>query len=176
MKRILLILGLINLSAFLNKTIAGDTLFWRNSSRLTWNDFKGKPGKSPTGTGSYIMLDYDLTNDANTFKTKVNAYFLKDISWSQFKNNDTLLQHEQLRFDMAELFARKLRKAFSEYQYNSATVMQDVKKIFNEIKEARLAMNELYNKETKYATDWNAQQAWNQKISAELDKLSNFAE
>jgi hypothetical protein len=155
---------------------AGDTVYWNSPLKLTWDDFKGKAGRSPSGTGSYIGIEYDLTNDQNSFKTRVYTYFLRNLSWSAYKNNDTLLQHEQLRFDMAELFARRLRKAFSEYKYNPQTVAVDIKRIFNKIKQERLEMNEQYNKETKYGTDWNAQQAWATKIGTELDRLSNYAE
>ena len=86
------------------------------------------------------------------------------------------LSMKQLRFDMAELFARKLRKAFSEYNYNKATAVQDIKNIFYKIRDERAEMNGQYNKETKYATDGAAQQRWANIIGAELDKLSAFAE
>ena len=158
------------------QTFAGDTLYWKNGAALSWSDFKGKTGNSPTGTGAYIGLDYTLTNDASSFKTKVTPYFLSDMSWSKFTSNDTLLQHEQIRFDMAELFARRTRKAFSEYNFNAETVVKDLKKIFNEIKDERVKMNQQFDKETKYATDLKAQQTWSIKISTELDKLSAFAE
>jgi len=53
--------------------------------------------------------------------------FLRKKSWARVLSNDGLI-HEQGHFNISEISARKLMVAFKNYKFNSATVVQDLKK------------------------------------------------
>jgi len=83
--------------------------------------------------------------------------------------------HEQGHFDIAELFARKLRKAFAEYKFNAQTVGKDIDKLFILNKQERTERDVLYDKETNHSQNKQQQVLWNKKIKSELDNLKKFA-
>ena len=103
------------------------------------------------------------------------CFFIKSKSWAKSKNNDILLIHEQGHFDIAELFARKLRKAFAEYKFNYKTVGKDIDNLFLLNKQERAKMDALYDKETKHSQDKQQQILWNKRIKTELNKLKKYA-
>ena len=83
--------------------------------------------------------------------------------------------HEQGHFNIAELFARKLRKAFAEYNFNAHTVGKDIDKLFILNKQERNEMDALYDKETNRSQNGQQQVLWNKKIKSELDNFKQFA-
>lgn len=154
---------------------AQDTIYWSVKRKLTWNDFKGKPD-SLSGFKAMTLagMGYGIRFGEKSFSYKIDCYFLCHKSWT-LADSASLLIHEQGHFDIAELFARKMRKAFSDYKYNYESVSEDLKKIQAEILQARAEMNNLYDRETDYSKDKKQQQAWNLKIKTELDKLKDCA-
>lgn len=153
-----------------------DTIRWSPHYKLKWDDFQGKPDTpSKYGAVSNPILRYSLSASEDSFNIKVFCFFIKTRSWSIFKNSDTLLLHEQGHFDITELFARKLRKSFSEYKFNYHTVRKDVDNLFNLNKQERVKMDRLYDKETNLSRNGKKQIFWNKKINLELEKLKAFA-
>lgn len=158
-----------------NISFAQDTISWSPSYKLKWEDFQGKPDvSSKYGAISNLKIKYSLTANNDSFNVKVFCFFIKSKSWSLFKKSDTLLMHEQGHFDITELFARKLRKAFAEYRFNYKTVGKDIDNLFLINKEERIKMDALYDKETNLSRNSKKQLLWNQKIKAELDNLKEF--
>jgi hypothetical protein len=159
-----------------NILFAQDTIYWSPSYRLKWEDFHGKPDTlSKYGAISDLKIKYSLSANEDSFNAEVLCFFIKSKSWSLFKKSDTLLMHEQGHFDITELFARKLRKAISEYKLNYKTVGNDIDNLFLTIKQERIRMDSLYDKETNLSRNGEEQLLWNKKIKAELDKLKKFA-
>jgi hypothetical protein len=159
------------------KTASGqDTIYWSASYKLKWNDFQGIPDTpSKYGAISNCGIKYKLSANEDSFKATVFCYFIKSKSWSIFKNSDTLLMHEQGHFDISELFARKLRKAFAEYKFNYTTVKIDIDQLFKLNNQERVKMDSLYDKETNLSRNGKQQLLWNQKIKAELGKVEKYA-
>jgi predicted secreted Zn-dependent protease len=83
--------------------------------------------------------------------------------------------HEQGHFDIAELFARKLRKAFVGYKFNAQTVGKDIDHLFILNRQERTQMDMLYDKETDFSRNRKQQLLWNKKIKAELGTLQKYA-
>jgi hypothetical protein len=104
-----------------------DTIQWSTSYKLKWEDFQGKSDSSSKyGAISRPGIKYHLSANADSFNVKVLCFFIKSKSWSKYKNSYPLLMHEQLHFDIAELFARKLRKTYAAYKFNYETVGKDI--------------------------------------------------
>src|SRR4030095_9396044 len=88
-----------------------DEIRWIQRQTLAYNDFKGSvPENTPWAalTSTYIYFTYGTTNGKLT-SYHVYAAFRKNESWIKTKN-ENVLSHEQLHFDIAEAFSRKLYK------------------------------------------------------------------
>src|SRR5579885_2924178 len=99
---------------------------WQAGRKLTWNDYYGKPdpaSDAAASTATYLGIQYSFSN--NTFQLKISCSFSKNKSWVRYKN-DFVLSHEQGHFDITELFARRLNKAMSEYQFNRNTYRKEL--------------------------------------------------
>ena len=153
-----------------------DSIYWSPFYKLKWEDFQGIPdSQSKYGAISNPVIKYTLSANEDSFRVKVYCFFIKSKSWSKFKRSDTLLMHEQGHFNIAELFARRLRKTLAVYKFNYRSVGKDIDKLFLLNKYERLQMDNLYDKETKFSQNGKGQLLWNQKIRIELAKLKKYA-
>jgi hypothetical protein len=159
-----------------HKASAQDTIYWQPDYKLTWEDFQGSPDTiSKYRAISNSGIKYHLSINEGSFSTKVSCYFIKTKSWARIKNSDILLAHEQGHFDIAELFARKLRKAFAGYKFNHQTVSSDFNFLFNTNEFERDKVDALYDKETNLSQNRDQQLLWNKKIKTDLDSLKKYA-
>jgi hypothetical protein len=159
-----------------DKTFAQDTIYWKPNITLKWGDFQEIPdSNSKYAAITRAGIKYHLSASNDSFNVEVSCFFLKSKSWSKSKTNEILLIHEQGHFDIAELFTRKLRKAFTEYKFNAPTVVKDIDNIFLLNKKERAEMNILYDIETNYSQNLQKQVLWNKKIIVELERCKKFA-
>lgn len=174
MKIIFILFLLISFSASAFAQLQNDTIHWSPCCKLKWEDFKGKAdSNSQFGAISYPGIKYSLSANEDSFNTKVFCFFIKSKSWVRVISTTGLI-HEQGHFDIAELFARKLRKTFSEYKFNYKTVGKDIDKLFLLNKQERAKADVLYDKETDFSRNKKQQAFWNKKIKTELDKLKKY--
>ncbi|WP_068598476.1 hypothetical protein ACF3NR_10715 [Vaginella massiliensis] len=91
-------------------------LIWNENQKLDYNDFKGKAPKDIKLTGGNLYTEFSYTRsqkgDEVPRYTIVNRMD-QTKSWINRKDPDMLAQ-KQLQFDIAELYARKIRKSFRE--------------------------------------------------------------
>jgi hypothetical protein len=162
--------SLLFLFFFECKLYSQDTIEWRPSYKLKWEDFQASPNaNSKYGASSACSISYGFSykNDSLTFK--VAAFFTRPLSWSKFKNDIPLLKHEQGHFDISELFARKLRMALTAYTVNTFTINEDVRTIFDNLWYEKKAYDSLYDIETNHARNFQKQTEWNRKIATDLN-------
>jgi len=150
---------------------------WDKDRKLTWDDFKGKVPKSNRGmgaiaaTGVYKYYYYSKRK----VSIKIVAIFDCNISWNSNNNDYEGLIHEQGHFDIAEIFARRLRK-----ELNSIRIMKNdghiikIEKIIYNYEEQRKDYNKLYDKETKHSFHKEKQKEWNERIARELEELEKY--
>ena len=86
-----------------------------------------------------------------------------------------ILSHEQGHFDIAEIFARKLHKSLSEYNFNKKTFQQDLKAIYENLMQEKEAMQEQYDRETNHSINKSAQAAWLSKINDLLTLYQDYS-
>ncbi|HTL09963.1 MAG TPA: hypothetical protein VL307_16930 [Chitinophagaceae bacterium] len=174
MKLLLTTLCLFYFSTFVFSQ-SQDTIYWSASYKLKWEDFQGKADSSSQfGAISYPGIKYFLSANEDSFNVKVICFFIKSKSWVRVYSTIGLI-HEQGHFDIAELFARKLRKSFAEYKFNYSTIGRDINQLFLTNKKERAKMDTLYDKETDFSRNRQKQQLGSKKIKEELDKLKKYS-
>lgn len=151
---------------------------WLSDDKLKWSNFKGSPPLSETNTmfkaacSSFVIV-YPFTEKDSTYY-KVRAVFHAYKSWTK-DTTKYILAHEQLHFDITELYARKLRKTIKEL---CATLALDDKKVQDSIKgliSESGKREDDYDKETVHGLLKEHQHEWAKKICGELEQLKKYA-
>lgn len=147
---------------------------WNTFYQLDWDDFKAKKDLSRFGDAGtavkIIAKPYLVKKDVYY---QVYALFDKHSSWASDKSAE-LLAHEQLHFDIAELYARKVRKKIQDLQRRGERkVAVYNKEIEILLKESNL-MDARYDSETLHGAIRERQHEWQKQIDAELDSLEEF--
>lgn len=156
-----------------------EVLVWDDARRLDWNDFQDKPDYAREAvaiTASGIQYSYSakLYSDRVEYTTTVEAQFFPKDSWYKREHaNDTILGHEQLHFDLTELYARKLRKeiAFTQFTKN---IKVEIKQIYDRVSKALGNAQNQYDSETDYSRDYPNQKRWEDSIKKELNRYSDY--
>jgi predicted metal-dependent peptidase len=152
---------------------------WSEDYKLSWNDFIGKhnPG-SPyaASTHSSIIFSYNVTSENGNLSltTQVDAYFYPELSW--FKPgevNNHILKHEQAHFDITEIHARKLRKAYAEYKVTK-NFEKELSAIFTRINQDRQKMQQQFDRESDHSRNYKNEARWQLFVAAELKRLEKW--
>ncbi|WP_142783655.1 DUF922 domain-containing protein [Changchengzhania lutea] len=153
---------------------------WSESYKLSWSDFRAAPDNKTSAvatTASGITLGSSIRQtdtEVISYTATVKAHFYPDKSWykSQLANAH-VLGHEQLHYDITELFARRLRQRISKLEVSNA-IKNDLRSLHLKINDDLAHMQDTYDTETNYSRNVEQQTAWQGFISQELDKLVTF--
>lgn len=153
-----------------------DKILWNKTSKLEWKDFQGKPNSDESDIvlaktqTSIEIVESSYKNDIPVFK--IHCYFLKKKSWTVVDDQYTL-SHEQLHFDISEIYARKIRKKFDSLNKNKVTSLEVYQKVYDSLIEDNDRYNELYDSEVYFNAE--SQKKWHKKIKTELGDLKEYA-
>lgn len=153
-----------------------DTLHWSRHQQITWNDFVGRPQPgSPHGAMSNVGVLLKHEQQGNQVSFQIEAFFNKRKSWVRDDTRtDDALSHEQGHFDIAEIYARLLRKAISSISSHGSTL---VKKAYKEYESANAKLQECqekYDAETEHHLNKTEQQKWDLWIADQLRQLEAY--
>ena len=150
---------------------------WNDTIRLTWADFKGKvptgePSAATTASGISYTYSANLLHHEVHLDFEVNAYFYPNESWYKPELcNENTLAHEQLHFDITEVFARKMREKLRRTSF-SDDVKAEVRKIYSDILRGLQQYQERYDWETNFSRNREKQLEWNLKIAEALQEVA----
>ncbi len=157
-----------------------DVISWNETYKLSWSDFEAAPKVGIDAvalTASGITFNYSSTQSeekGNTYNTNVEAHFYPEKSW--YKPNKAtayILSHEQLHFDIAELYARKFRQRISNNTFTK-DIASELNKLYGIIdKELEQTQNK-YDSETEHSINTTMQEKWSNYVKTELKKLSKY--
>ncbi|MBK9285283.1 MAG: DUF922 domain-containing protein [Sphingobacteriaceae bacterium] len=154
-----------------------DTILWVESERLTWNDFQGEPEArfAVASTAYDILLNIQQINQYTM--VRVEAVFFKKKSWKKKKWISTeVLNHEQLHFDIVELYARKLRKKIAGLKIKKFEQLKNtIQQLYEENDEEMDRFQDLYDEETDGSMNGEKQREWELKIAKELKLYQQYA-
>lgn len=152
---------------------------WSSERKLTWEDFQGIPPLNTLGNILAINageINYDMEKIDYTFvKVMVRNVFIKKLSWS--KSEDfILLKHEQLHFDIREVYTRKIRQEIKSITYSSINDLNSkVNEIYNRWDSINDKMEDSYDYETEHSINEEKQKEWNEKIAKQLEELKEYS-
>jgi hypothetical protein len=152
---------------------------WSENYKLTWDDFKGTVDSSQ----EYAAITWTLVerNQTGLLEDKifltVNNFFLRNQSWvKRGSENEELLSHERLHWDIVEFLTRKLRKIYSEHlslNINDSYIFFN--KEYNNMLEEQDRIQELYDLETDFSKNSKKQKEWADKINKMLKEYEDYS-
>lgn len=157
-----------------------ETLTWNDTRKLTWEDFKASPNPNSDAvalTASGITFGYSVKTSGKRiidFSTSVEAHFYPNKSWYlEDKADDYILAHEQLHFDITELYVRKFRAQIERLVVNQNIKIQ-MNQIHVAINKALDKTQKTYDEQTNHSINVEAQEYWENYIKEELKKLEKY--
>jgi hypothetical protein len=152
-----------------------DCITWSADRSLKWSDFKGQAdasssNKAVTNSGMSITMNC-VNGEADVV---IGCFFNPAKSWTKTKDSDRLLAHEQLHFDITELFARKLRKEISQLGTGCAERYKPSVELYDRFDSACNEFQAQYDKETRHSILEEEQLRWEKLVAEELKSLEEF--
>ena len=166
--------GSITLVLFFSSTCSSQSLDWSSNRKLIWEDFKGPTKDWNVAAVTYCGISMDaeklnIWNGRSTYRAK--AEFDPDSSfYFPEKVDEYILAHEQLHFDIAELFARKMNAIFTEEGFISA---ERATEIYDTLYKAYFEFQSLFEEETELGSDRTQQDLWTLNVRSQMRTLEN---
>ena len=151
-------------------------IIWDKSRKLQTSDFKGNIENRPAIAATSSSFRYNYWSDSGINQPiilKVETYFDTKLSYFR-RNRDSLfvLVHEQLHFDITELYARKFIKRVQDEVVKSKNIQSNLTTIGNEVIFDLQIEQDRYDAEIY--RDSTKQSQWNNRIKERLDSLADF--
>lgn len=159
-------------------------LNWNENQKLKVLDFQAKPdvvskGQAQTTYKIEIYPQNVMVDEKDRIKDyeklTVFAQFYKKESWFKKVTDEIkLLSHEQLHFDIAELFARKIRQRFNELKAVKESRFNVYLSEYKKIWIACRRFQRLYDEETTHGFNRGANGLWKAKVDKMMKQLERF--
>ena len=172
--------------------VKDEFILWQENKKLKIQDFKADNKDTVKvnrqqflGAISAIRIEYSSfqRNKNSVPDFSIKTYFDPNESWMLLKN-DYVLQHEQIHFDLTELYARKMRKSVESLRQKNVTNISIYRKKIqhwnvmkgkasnqfdadNQDYYIKIGQKILFQKNPK-------QEAWKKKVDRELFQYSLF--
>lgn len=156
-------------------------IVWSADRPLHWDDFRATPrGRALTGavTHSTIKVTPKANQWTGRVAVSVQATFACNKSWVREKarSSEYLLNHEQRHFDIAELYARKLRKALQAERITAGNYKKIKKTIIEPLFQEYVEFDKEYDHTTVHGLNKDQQREWDQRIGAQLEDMGLYLE
>ena len=158
----------------------GDIITWRSGVRLKSKDFRAKPKDTidPDVKMRIIAISYiDIESDFDYDKLGkriivVKATFDPKKSWTLGWKGT--LAHEQIHFDIAELYARRLRKAYGRQLFFKTGYGAKASRTYQRYWNAYKKYQHKFDSLTVNIKDEKFQEMWENSLMYELEKLKKY--
>lgn len=156
-----------------------DRIYWSDWYRLEWADFEGAPHDDESIAAlSNIGLPYSFDTDGEGILTvNINVCFFRGESWyKKDQENNVLLQHEQLHFDIAEMHRRLIVKELVQANLTKNNYKAKLEEIIERVwyRDYKLSQKK-YDEETGYSRMFKPQINWNKYVSQQLRNLEEYS-
>jgi hypothetical protein len=157
-----------------------DVIVWSKTKKLTWNDFRGS--KSNDKTHEVINVYKDGEVDAARSRSAIALYFqcqgnkANHVIRAEFEKNNSwynpnyktqaVLNHEQLHFDITEIFARKLKAKIASLK--NQCDKSSVGRVYQANDDAYVEYEKQYDIETSHGVNSQKQGEWDNKVQGLL--------
>ena len=153
-------------------------IIWHKNRQLQISDFKGSTEKRPFTAATFSSFRYRIEGKITSpkkYTLYVETFF--DCYSSYFKHTEfdsMVLAHEQIHFDISELYARMFISRIDESAMDLNELLTQQEEILDEV------ARDLYIKQDEYDSevyaDRSKQPFWTNWIIEELNKYDHYAD
>ena len=158
--------------------VVAPPVVWSATRPLTADDFKARAPFTPQAALTVADIKASAGCKDYVFAGGVQATFDPNTSWIRDlkKLTPTLLRHEQLHFDITELYARRLRQKISLTKFDCLKLQPAFDNLTKPVYRAWATEENRYDGETNQGLNAAKQTLWEQQIKEKLAALQAFAE
>ncbi|SDF82701.1 DUF922 domain-containing protein [Chitinophaga filiformis] len=152
---------------------------WSPDRKLSWDDFKGTPAPNrdtnvAARTSCRFGIRVDTMYASGIHVVVTNEFICQQSSVRPGRKTPALLAHEQLHFDLCEVYARILRKQLANTALTPANVNRVSTDAFLETYKVYKERQWAYDEETLHGLKPEAQAHWKESIEKELAALDGY--
>lgn len=160
----------------LSSDLAADRAFaWSARRPLAWSDFQGPP---PSEGSEGAKISYTVYSGwrcrGRVFEFRVIAGFRPRQSWvkaivlNDSTQRRTILRHEQTHFDLVEVHARRMRRAFGDLGRPCALTDTELSALAERLSQEEKAEQRRYDAETNHGLLADKQAGWSADVTRRL--------
>lgn len=173
---------LLSLSGFLPLKLVAQNAYkaahipWAQERKLTWDDFLAPRDPESSfhalsSTGINFSSTAKIHRDQVMVDFEVQCFFDPNDSWVMIdKYSPALLAHEQLHFDIAEVFARKLRRELAHLSYGPTDYQEKMDMVFQRVLAEMEDIHNRYDRETDHGLNEETQEKWAIMVEKKLER------
>lgn len=155
-----------------------EMIYHDNNYQLKWSDFKGQVEEDlPSFVAvSYVgfRFGYKGTSGQDSLRVVVETFFNPNTSWHKPDTTAYLLKHEQVHFDITELYTRKLKQQIQSATLTYKNYQQVMREMEKSIRADMNTADSIYDATTDNSRNTAEQKKWNTNIAEDLEKLKIF--
>lgn len=159
-------------------TSEGPVIEWESDLKLKYSDFKadkkGSPGFAVATTASAFGYRIDDT-DGKISGSVFVVFYCNKSWWNRNYLLDEVLEHEQLHFDICELYGRKLYQEIISLRNSNRLSIKNINKVYLKLEKQYSNYQDKYDEETDHSTNGQQQRLWNKKIKKQLAAMSGYS-
>ncbi len=106
---------------------------------------------------------------------RVVCLFEHNRSWTKDTTSHQLLKHEQIHFNIAELFSRKIRNGVDSLRNQNIQEFEPYDAFINQKFDERDQYDLLFDKQTSYAINIKTQDDWFNRVESQLTTLQKYS-
>lgn len=154
---------------------------WTADRQLNWEDFKGPvrygvPPNIAAETAYSISVETSTVRGDKLPKVYVSNSFETATSWVRpGKATISVLTHEQLHWDICELYTRKMRAEISKIRITQYNFREAIRRSYQTLYTELHLRQQRYDDETTHGIDDEAQSRWGKIIKQELNGLQIYS-
>jgi len=161
---------------------SNDIVRW-NEGKLKFSDFKAVPPLNMDGARSYSGFSCECICGEYSISIFSETFFDCTQSWIKDKTSIIVLEHEQLHFDITEVYRRKFfEKVNFDTLLNHHNFESRVTKFYNEAMDSKYAMDDLFDSKINHngGAPWNVvvseHELWRHRVDSMLLSLEQFSD
>ncbi|WP_400190282.1 DUF922 domain-containing protein [Hymenobacter sp. B81] len=155
-----------------------ELLVWSAKRPLTWADFKARPASGdPLHAMTTANIGAKIGCQDYVFSSTVQATFTPAESWVKTPQTASaaLLRHEQVHFDLTEVYARRMRQRLKATKFDCEKLQPAFNNLMKQTISEWQREQQRYDVESNHGLNLVQQQAWDQKVQQRLLESQAYA-
>lgn len=150
-------------------------IYWHPGRKLTIADFRASTDNRPAAASTHCGFTIAYTNDLMTGKvllTVSTAFYPRDSYFKITEDSIFVLAHEQLHFDISEVYSRRFIKMAMEQVNTAGDWANEIHALYQSVYSEMIVRQDAYDSASY--EDRNQLTAWQKTINKELTDLKEF--